>query len=53
MTLNVMEHEVALSSESILSIGDVSRILQIKPHTLRYWESEFDGVCLVSKIFGP
>ncbi len=24
------------------SIGEVSRILDLEPHVLRYWESEFD-----------
>jgi DNA-binding transcriptional MerR regulator len=36
------EHENPISSERLYyRIGEVSRITGLKPHVLRYWESEF------------
>ena len=29
-------------SETVYSIGDVSELVGLKPHVLRYWEKEFD-----------
>ncbi len=30
------------ATEELIGIGDASRILDVAPHTLRYWEKEFD-----------
>ena len=39
------ENDDALSSERLFyRIGEVSRITGLKPHVLRYWESEFKAV---------
>lgn len=40
--LKKQEHENPISSERLYyRIGEVSRITGLKPHVLRYWESEF------------
>ncbi len=40
--LKVQEQENLLSSDRLYyRIGEVSRITGLKPHVLRYWESEF------------
>ena len=38
----MQEHESSVSSDRLYyRIGEVSRITGLKPHVLRYWESEF------------
>ena len=38
----MQKHESSISSERLYyRIGEVSRITGLKPHVLRYWESEF------------
>ena len=40
--LKIQEHENFVSSDRLYyRIGEVSRITGLKPHVLRYWESEF------------
>jgi len=40
--LKLQEHENFVSSDRLYyRIGEVSRITGLKPHVLRYWESEF------------
>jgi len=40
--LKIQEHENSVSSDRLYyRIGEVSRITGLKPHVLRYWESEF------------
>jgi len=40
--LKLQEHEGFVSSDRLYyRIGEVSRITGLKPHVLRYWESEF------------
>jgi DNA-binding transcriptional MerR regulator len=40
--LKIPEYENPISSERLYyRIGEVSRITGLKPHVLRYWESEF------------
>ena len=40
--LKIQEHENLISSDRLYyRIGEVSRITGLKPHVLRYWESEF------------
>jgi len=40
--LKRQEHENPISSERLYyRIGEVSRVTGLKPHVLRYWESEF------------
>jgi DNA-binding transcriptional MerR regulator len=40
--LKIHEHENSVSSDRLYyRIGEVSRITGLKPHVLRYWESEF------------
>ena len=40
--LKVQEHENFVSSDRLYyRIGEVSRMTGLKPHVLRYWESEF------------
>jgi DNA-binding transcriptional MerR regulator len=40
--LKIQEHENFISSDRLYyRIGEVSRITGLKPHVLRYWESEF------------
>ncbi len=40
--LRIQEYENPISSERLYyRIGEVSRITGLKPHVLRYWESEF------------
>jgi DNA-binding transcriptional MerR regulator len=39
------EDEIPISYERLYyRIGEVSRITGLKPHVLRYWESEFKGI---------
>jgi len=33
-----------LPDKQYFKIGEVSRILAVKPHVLRYWESEFSSI---------
>jgi DNA-binding transcriptional MerR regulator len=33
-----------LPDKQYFKIGEVSRILAVKPHVLRYWESEFSAI---------
>jgi len=41
-SLKIQEYEDSISSERLYyRIGEVSRITGLKPHVLRYWESEF------------
>jgi len=41
-SLKIQEYEDPISSERLYyRIGEVSRITGLKPHVLRYWESEF------------
>ena len=41
-SLKMREYEDSISSERLYyRIGEVSRITGLKPHVLRYWESEF------------
>jgi len=43
--LKIQEHENFVSSDRLYyRIGEVSRITGLKPHVLRYWESEFKGI---------
>lgn len=43
--LKRQEHENPISSERLYyRIGEVSRITGLKPHVLRYWESEFKAI---------
>ena len=40
--LKIQEHENFVSSDRLYyRIGEVSRMTGLKPHVLRYWESEF------------
>jgi len=38
------ENESAFSERLYYRIGEVSRIAGVKPHVLRYWESEFKAI---------
>ena len=33
-----------MQNKNYISISDVSKLLNIKQHVIRYWDSEFDGV---------
>jgi len=32
-------------SKYYYTIGEVSNLLEVKPHVLRYWESEIPAIC--------
>jgi DNA-binding transcriptional MerR regulator len=34
----------AIPDKQYFKIGEVSRIIEVKPHVLRYWESEFSAI---------
>ncbi len=38
---NPMTDAQAIPTKRYLSIGEVSKLLGVKPHVLRYWEQEF------------
>jgi len=38
----MLEMEYEESLDVLVGIGDVARMLQIAPHTLRFWEKEFE-----------
>lgn len=40
------------SSETLLSIGDVSRFLGVPTHTIRYWEKEFSAYLNPGRTIG-
>ena len=40
-----MNELASLPDKKYFSIGEVSTICKIKPHVLRYWESEFPQLC--------
>ena len=44
----------ALISEEdpLISIGDVSKIIGVPPHTIRYWEREFPGFLIPPRTLG-
>ena len=33
-----------IPAKRYFTIGEVSELCQVKPHVLRYWETEFDGL---------
>lgn len=39
-----MSSNIALPDKQFFKIGDVADIVGVKPHVLRYWESEFNAV---------
>jgi len=39
-----MTSSTALPDKQFFKIGDVADIVGVKPHVLRYWESEFNGL---------
>ncbi|MBC7927272.1 MAG: MerR family transcriptional regulator [Bryobacteraceae bacterium] len=36
--------EVSIPDRLVFRIGDVSRLARVKPHVLRYWETEFPAI---------
>lgn len=44
--------EIENQPENLISIGDVSRILGVPAHTIRYWEREFDGFLTHARTTG-
>ena len=39
-----MARRPILSERNFFKIGEVSKLVGVKPHVLRYWESEFDAL---------
>ena len=39
-----MAKEISFSDKKYFSIGEVSELCSVKPHTLRFWENEFKGL---------
>ena len=39
-----MAKDVTFSDKKYFSISEVSELCSVKPHTLRFWESEFKGL---------
>ena len=39
-----MAKDVSFSDKKYFSIGEVSELCSVKPHTLRFWENEFKGL---------
>ena len=39
-----MAKDVSFSDKKYFSISEVSELCSVKPHTLRFWESEFKGL---------
>ena len=43
-TLETKKNNDSLASKYYYKIGEVSEILEVKPHVIRYWEKEFPSV---------
>ena len=39
-----MAKDISFSDKKYFSISEVSELCSVKPHTLRFWESEFKGL---------
>ena len=44
-----MAKEISLLDKKYYSISEVSELCSVKPHTLRFWESEFKGLKPVTR----
>lgn len=49
MTAKYAQHQTpglagTLATKPFLKIGEVARLLGVKPHVIRYWESEFPSI---------
>lgn len=43
-TMMTQMNRISIPDRLFFRIGDVARLLQVKPHVLRYWETEFNGI---------
>ncbi|MBU0899438.1 MerR family transcriptional regulator [bacterium] len=41
---NTKEVKITMPEKLLFTISEVSRLVKIKPHVLRYWESEFSNL---------
>lgn len=44
INLRIMSQNLELSSKKFFTIGEVAKFCKLKPHVLRYWESEFEDL---------
>jgi len=50
---STIEEKTLISEEDpLISIGDVSKIIGVPPHTIRYWEREFPQFLIPPRTLG-